>query len=335
VVLGGGLLALAAVLGMAAAVETVAPEWRDPEYGHRLRQVRALRAAHRGRPLVLALGSSRTQMGVSPADMGFADEPGLPLVYSFGRAAAGPLMLHLTYQRLRDDGVKPDFLLVEIFPAVLTTDGPAEAQLRLQVPRLSAADLRRLEPCCDDPAALRRAWAGVRANSWHSLRLTLMSHWLPGWLPWPHREDFQWTRLDRYGWLPYPWEVMPPGEREKGTEKARRDYQAVLANFRVGPSSDRVLRDLLGTCRSDGVPAALYLTPEGPAFAAWYTPAARAAVAAYLVELSREYGVPVFDAAGGFAEDEFADSHHLLRGGAARFSRMLGGHVGPWVGSAR
>ena len=31
------------------------------------------------------------------------------------------------------------------------------------------------------------------------------------------------------------------------------------------------------------------------------------------------------------AEDEFADSHHLLRSGAARFSRQLVGHIGPWV----
>jgi hypothetical protein len=40
----------------------------------------------------------------------------------------------------------------------------------------------------------------------------------------------------------------------------------------------------------------------------------------------------VFDAAAGFAEDEFADGHHLLRAGAARFSRTLvAGHIKPWV----
>jgi hypothetical protein len=324
---------LAALLGMAAAVETAAPHWRDPEYGHRLRQVRALRAAHPGRPLVVALGSSRTQMGVSPADMGLADEPGSPLVYSFGRSGAGPLLQHLTFRRLLDDGVKPDFLLLEIFPAVLVADGPAEGQLRDHIPRLSAGDLRRLAPYCDDPAALRRAWTESRANSWYSLRLTLMSHWLPGWLPWPHRFDFQWTMLDARGWNPHPCDVVPAAERSKGTDRVRRLYQPMLADYRIGRTTDRVLRDLLGDCRSAGIPAALYLTPEGPAFASWYTPAARAAVDAYVAGLSAEYGVPVFDAAGGFAEDEFADSHHLLKRGAARFSRELAGHIGPWVQS--
>src|SRR5207248_754534 len=163
--------------------------WRDPEYGHRLRQVRALRAAHPDQPLVVALGSSRTQMGVSPADMGFADAPGSPLVYSFGRSGAGPLLLNLTFRRLLDDGVRP---------------------------------------------------------------------------------DFQWTQLDGRGWTPYPFAAVSAADRAKGIDRVRRDYQPTLSAYRVGPSSDRVLRDLLGECRAAGIPAALYLTPEGPAFAGWY-----------------------------------------------------------------
>lgn len=331
VILGLGLV-LAALLGMATAVETVKPEWRDPEYGHRLRQLQHLRAAHPGRPLVVAIGSSRTQMGVSPAAMGFADEPGSPLVYNFGQSGAGPLRLLLTLLRLLDDGVKPDFLLVELFPAALVADGPADGSLAKIGPRLSARDLRHLESYCADPAGLRRQWAADRLASWHSLRLTLLSHWQPHWLPWQHRLAFQWDMMDGFGFTPHPYQVMPPGEREKGIERVRKDYHAALASFRVGTTSDRALRELVGRCRTEGIPVAFYLMPEGPAFRSWYAWETRTAIATYLETLSRETGVPVFDAAAGFAEGEFADGHHLLRHGATRFSRKLADEcIRPWV----
>jgi hypothetical protein len=327
---------LAAFVGMAAAVETAVPQWRDPEYGHRLQQVRHWKRTRPDRPLVVAIGTSRTEMGLSPADMGFADAPGSPVVYSFGQAGAGPLQQFLTFRRLLDDGVRPDFVLIELLPAALVADGPAEVQIEPWLPRLSAGDVRRLEPYCDDPAVLRRAWAGTRANSWYSLRQTLMSHWLPGWLPWPKRLNFRWERLDPHGWIPYPYETLPDDARQKGRANARGMYIAALTDYRVGAATDRALRDILGRCRDAGIPAAFYLMPEGPVFASWYVPETRAKFAAFCAAIAHDLGVPVFDATAGFAETDFADSHHLLRSAAARFSRKLADeHLGPWVRAAR
>ncbi|MGL6095103.1 MAG: hypothetical protein ACRC7O_04785, partial [Fimbriiglobus sp.] len=50
-------------LGMNVALDTVRPEWRDPAYGHRDKQLRRLHRAEPGRPVVVVLGSSRTQRG--------------------------------------------------------------------------------------------------------------------------------------------------------------------------------------------------------------------------------------------------------------------------------
>ena len=59
-------------------------------------------------------------------------------------------------------------------------------------------------------------------------------------------------------------------------------------------------------------------------------------MSAYITALSSEYGVPVFDSTDGFAEDEFADGHHLLRSGAVRFSRKLADeHLHDWLRSNR
>ncbi|MBN9518659.1 hypothetical protein J0H58_09100 [bacterium] len=309
---------LAALLGMAAAVETVKPEWRDPEYGHRLNQLRALRSAHPGRPLVVAVGSSRTQMGVSPAAMGFADAPGAPLVFNFGQSGAGPLRMDLTVERLAAEGIVPDVLLVEFFPAALAHDGPAEEQLKATTARLSWGDLRRLEPYTTDRAALRRRWAGGRFASWHSLRLVLMSHWQPNWLPWHDRLAFQWEMTDPFGFSPYPQEDVSDADRARGIARVREQYAGLMSDYRVGPMSDRVFRDLLGRCRERGVRVVLYRTPEGPSFRALAAPA-DGRVKAYLDGLR----VPVIDPTGDYPEADFADGHHLLRAGAARFSREL------------
>lgn len=320
-----------ALFGMALAVETVKVDWRDPEYGHRLKQLRALQTAHPGRPLVVALGSSRTQMGFHPTAMGFPDEPGSPLVYNFGQSAAGPLRQLLTFRRLRDAGIKPDFVLVELFPMAVTADGPAERQLRDYAPKLGAADLRRLAPYCDDVGSLWREWAANRAASWHSLRLSLMSHWQGGWLPWQKRVSFQWEQLDPRGWTPFPIENVTAERRADGTAKASKEYAERLTNWRVGASSQRALRDLVERCRTDGVGVAFYLMPEGPAFRTWYASATRAAVDEYVEGVRRDLA-PVFDATDGFAEHEFFDSHHLLRTGAARFSKRLADeHLKAWA----
>ena len=56
----------------------------------------------------------------------------------------------------------------------------------------------------------------------------------------------------------------------------------------------------------------------------------------HVVDLRRdavpESGNRMFDASDGFAEEEFADGHHLLRSGAARFSRRLADeHLREWA----
>ena len=96
VLIGLALVALGQ-FGLAVAVERFLPELRDPEYGFRLRSALRLVRENPGRPLVLAIGSSRTQMGLSPADLGIGpvDWPGRPaaepLVLNFGTPASGPL----------------------------------------------------------------------------------------------------------------------------------------------------------------------------------------------------------------------------------------------------
>jgi hypothetical protein len=308
---------------MSLAVETVKPEWRDPEFGHRIHQLRELQANHPGRPLVVAVGSSRTLMGLDPLAMGFADEPGSPLVYNFGQTGAGPLQILLTAFRILDDGVKPQAVLIELFPAALVGDGSAEDLLQTWQSRFNRGDVERLTPYAKNPRSLSRMWLSQRIAPWHSLRFPLMNHWKADWLPARQRLDFQWTGLDARGWLPYPAASVPHEERARRVAEAGESYRKQLAHYRIGAASDRALRDIAARCRRDGIRVAFYTMPEGPAFASWYPPGVREAFQAYAGRLSRDTGAPLFDASAGFSEEEFADSHHLLPGGAAGFSRKL------------
>jgi len=277
-VLAGLAAAATAHVGLALAVETVRPGWRDPDFGHRLPLVR--HPTHR--PLVVALGSSRTQMGLRPTSLGLPNTT----VVNFSAPGAGPYHHRLTLDRLEAAGVRPDFLLVEILPAALAQVPGAEASFRPQAAMLSAADVARVSPYCDHTAGLWKSWAVNRLNSWYSLRLILLSHALSAALPRDSRQDFRWKAMDANGWLPYPYDAVAAGDRQKGLARSRAEYAATLARFRLTPGPDRALRDLVTEARRRGIRVAFYLMPESPTFRSWYPPAARAAIHDYLAKLS-------------------------------------------------
>ena len=323
-------------LGLAVAAETVKPEWRDPEYGHRARAARDWQRDRPDRPLVLAVGSSRTQYGISPDDMGFPDGPGSPLVYNFGYSGAFPLGMWLQLARAFDDGVRPRAVLVELAYAHVRLDGPAEVQFPKWGPRMSAADLRRLAPYTDDPALFRRELAAARRAPWVARRPALVSDLLPDWqLPTVRSAHDRWEGMDRYGrnfLLPERHdrrraaEAVGVGPRRGPGGAGRR-----AAGGRVRPGAPRHRRRVPGAGRGGGV----LLAPESPAFRALYTPAARACIADYSRTLARDLGVPVFPAPEHLPESDFPDGFHLFPDGAARFSRWLADeHLKPWLAGA-
>jgi hypothetical protein len=262
-------------------------------------------------------------MGLSPKHMN-----GDAIVYNFGQTGAGPLQLLFTLLRILDDGVKPDAVLIELFPAALVGNGPPEEMIEAWGPRWNRGDVHRLAPYANDASKLERTWLQHRVDPWYSLRFPLMNHLRPDWLPTSKRQDFQWKNMDSRGWLAYPVDQVPDADRERLTAKAGESYRLQLANYAIGAMSDRALRDAVERCRQEGIRVAFFLMPEGPAFSSWYSPGAEKRFRDYAATLN----APVFDSSIGFAESEFADSHHLLPAGAARFSRKLESeHLQRWL----
>ncbi len=331
---GAGFFALF-TLALNLALDTVRPEWRDPEYGHRLKRLKPQVQAAHGRPVVVALGSSRTQMGFSPHGLGLGDGPDSPIVFNFAVAGGGPVHEVLNLKRLLDNGVKPDYVLIEVLPPVLAGHSPAE---KLILPaRLGYADFARLAPYTEDSAALRREWLEDRLAPFHTLRLYLMSHIAGSMLHWKSRQDFLWKQMKPDGWMPYFFPEVPADKREKGIAEVHAQFAAYFPNYHIAPIPDRAYCDLLELCRTHHIRAALYVMPEAPSFRSWYPPGSKELARQYLAGLAREYGAPVFDASAWIADPTaYADAHHLLRHGAEAFSARFGQEcVGPWLRGER
>ena len=330
-VLAGVIFVVLFNLGMNLALETVKPEWRDPEYGHRLKDLRRCLQAEPDRPLVLVLGSSRPQMGLSPAALGLDNGPRSPLVYNFSAAGCGPIHELLTLKRLLDSGVQPSVVLVEVLRPVLAGNGGAD-QL-LHPARLGYADLNRLRPYCDDPEELRWNWVQQRLLPWYSLRLYLMSHWAGSMLHWKSRQDFMWKQMKERGWLPYFFDELPAEKRAQGIAEAQTQYAGYFTHYQIAPRPDQAYRELLSLCRARGIRVGFFVMPESPTFRQWYPPGAEETAKHYLEQLGREFAVPVFDASAWIDDESaFADSHHLMRTGAERFSRRFGQEcLAPWL----
>jgi hypothetical protein len=284
------------------------------------------------RPVVVVIGSSRPEMGLSPDHVreGFGENP--PLVYNCSQSGCQPAGQRLNLGRILDAGLVPDFVLVEVFPPGLAHDGPID--LQIPVSRLGVRDLARLSPYLSEPGRTRARWLAARAASWHTLRIDLLAHaGLASWTPPYAREEFLWSEMKGNGWGPFYPASWPAEVRERRLAIAQNVCGGMLANFRVNPLVARAHRDLLAECRGRGIRAALFLMPESPAFRSIYPAAARAAVRDYLATLAADFGTPVFDGTA-WVEDEagYMDGHHLLGPAAEKFSERLGREcVGPWL----
>ncbi|VTR97714.1 Uncharacterized protein OS=Singulisphaera acidiphila (strain ATCC BAA-1392 / DSM 18658 / VKM B-2454 / MOB10) GN=Sinac_5817 PE=4 SV=1 [Gemmata massiliana] len=337
IALGIGFGLFAVLTGaLTIASETVKPELRDPEYAYRLKHVQKWQAERPERPLVLVLGSSRAQMGVSPAAMNFPDEPGAPVVYNFGYRAAPPLVSWLTLARALDDGVKPRAVLLFVGQAETVTGGPAEVQAWPRRDGLSGADLRRLAPYEAGGTELRRALRTARINPWSVRWDAIVGEVAPDMRAGSVKfESRSWEEMDSFGFVRFPVEHLWETKREILRENARA--QARVTNRKdISDVSDRAIRDLVARCRMEGITVAVVWAPESPWLRGLYCPCAHGRVEYYTQTLVDEVGVTVFPAPTHFAEEDFVDGYHLTPDGAAKYSRWFADtHLRPWLAKAR
>jgi hypothetical protein len=316
---------IAANLGLSLGMDYVFPTVRDPEYGRRLSRLQSRMAEHPGRPVVLVLGSSRAAMGVRPEFMN--DDPQGPIVFNFAIVGSGPVMEVMTLRRLLADGIRPDGIVLEYWPAFMREDGPYAEEIRIDKHRLLPQDRSFVRDYFADPTHVEAIMTDIRWVPWSSHRLRLVSQTVPGWLPYDRRQDGPWGKLDSWGWLPGFDSDLSPHERAARHANAAEYYVPLFAAFEITPIADRAFREVIETCRTHSIRMALAWLPESSEFRGWYTPQAMCVGEQYLEAMRAEYGFPLIDARDWVPDRHIADGFHLTQPGAEVLSRRLGSTI--------
>ena len=312
-------------LGLEVASGRRLPEMRDPEYGVRIERLQQRIRSKRQRPFtVLMLGSSRTTLGFVGSRLEGCLVEGLcrpVLVYNFGLTGAGPILEELILHRLSRNGIKPDFLVLEVMPPLLAGQWPHELN-RLPITRLWLHELPPLERYGATVAHLRSYWWQSRPAPAYAYRFSILSRLLPAFVPYQLRMDWLY-RMDDSGDVT-GLKKRKPEWHEAAVQRTLADYERYFVNFQIEGAESEALRNLLTFCQKQQIQAALILMPEGSMFRNLYPAQAWTKIETLTVDLSREFAVPLINARAWMPDSDFSDAHHLLEEGAARFTDRLG-----------
>lgn len=322
VVLWAVLLFMASQIVVAVVANRKFPEHYDPEYEVRLQTLRARQLATPARPLLFVIGSSRTVMSFRPEILPplTAANGDAVLPFNFSHRGSGPLVNLIQLQRLIREGQRPQWLILELMPPLLSehhfqylvTQNAAVADL----PNLSSyVPLWRLLP----------SYMKSQMTPTYVHRHNLMRSTLPEWDAGDPRQPWQRITLEPLGGAAR-WCVAQSTSLEESirlTHFARSLYSDLLSQFHIDPMSDQALRETLELCRRERIEAVLLLSPESSEFRGWYPPHAKKRLMEYCAVLDRDFGVPTVDATEWLADGDFVDGHHVLLSGANAFTERL------------
>jgi hypothetical protein len=303
--------ALAALAAGAAAVDRWQPELYDEEFATRMAILQQRRVEDPDRPLLAVIGSSRTALAFAPEQLPPLVTPAGKRVLPFNCShfGAGPAMNLMLLRRLLDAGVRPRWVVVELMPQFL-----AHESWQYLTHSAAARDLPRLG---------RYYGAAELACGYARRRLQLLpqlSRCVLDEVPTPTGTG----ALESPGFGPLGGhtallEDIGPADRARLTATAANG----IRGFAISPAADGATRDLLELCRAKSVGVVLLLSPEAAVYRNCYPPTADTNLRAFGAALARDYGVAFVDGRDWLADDDFFDGHHVLKRGAAAFTRRL------------
>lgn len=306
------------------------PEFFDPEVSLRMRKLPQRLAETPGRPLALAIGSSRIVLGLRPEAVmeQMKNDPDQAVLFNFSMLGVGPVGQRLLLHRLLQKGIEPKWLFVEVWPPILTQSFPFTEEIRTFRHDVVWSDVRIIA------RLYHRGWeaAGqVIAETLAPLvqyRETVLRHYAPSLLSPALQqladggfEKHLQYNLDAFGWVRFDlWPSLLHHDR------ARLVYKGLFDNFSVSTVSDRALRGMLEECRAHDIRVVFLLMPDHSLVRGWYT-SMQHRILPYLRRLSAEHDAPIVDARAWHADDDIPDCTHLSAKGAQAFSERFGRDV--------
>jgi hypothetical protein len=292
-------------------------------YRTKFNQVRRL-AARGDRPLILMLGSSRTDFALQAVRLdGVSGPDGRPLLaYNFGIPTAGPLHECQYVRDMLDAGIRPRLLLVEVLPLLFNRPhGHLISEEDWPVPDwMTWHQFVRMHSYFARPGRKASEWVAARLAPWYTHRFSLHA-WLT-LVSAPLQKKGDLVPFSHDGWGSRCPTALT-GEERTICQLAARDYVPSLSHFRLGQGPVRAMGDLLGFCRQEDISVALVLMPETSAFRSWYPPECLETIHTLLERWRVAYGVEVLDATRWLDDEDFLDGHHLDTSGARKFTDRM------------
>ena len=265
--------------------------------------------------VVAAFGSSRIMNGFNAAGLQSQIDGvhgGRTVVYNFGVPGGGNIYSHLSLETLIAAGIRPDLILVEVYPPLFRPGAELERFAKHETRFKSFDNTERygIEP-------VSRPWYREWLFPWHTYRFFVLNRIAPKLLPMGLREN--WTQqADGHGWIAV--DHLPV---EKKVNMQLKGFRSGLKAYELSPDSCRAVRDTLKLCEQHNIHCKLVWMPEFERIRQEYPAAVETKISEFLDSLKAEFGIDSIIARDWIDDNGFYDSCHLNRDGATRFTKLL------------
>jgi hypothetical protein len=314
-------------LGLALLVNQF-PRLRDPIFYDKLARLKQRLKSEPKKPLILALGSSRLAMGFDGQLIEAAHDNDT-IIFNLGVPGSGPRIMNVYQQRLKQEGIKPDLLVLEVMPPLLgSPDELVSERVTIEPSRFTPADRETANRWTVQTASEDGTSIGLDLLPIYHSRYALLARVLPHWLPSGLRHDWG-RKTDGSGMNPSRFQQVSPKEFNRQLAVAKKEYAHLmpLLDYSGNCNGNKAFEELIETAQRDNIRVMLLVSPEGPTFRSWYPVEKQQQLQEYLLALQSRYQVDCIDAQAWLGEEVFMDSHHLLGPGAKQFSQRLAGEL--------
>lgn len=269
--------------------------------------------------VVAAFGSSRMMNGFDAAGMeSRLDESygGRTVVYNFGVPGGGNVYTCLSIEKLIEQGIRPDLILVEIYPILLRQGSEQDWFAANEMRSKSFENPERY-----GIKTVSRPWFEEWLFPWHTYRFFVLNRVAPKLLPMDLRENWA-QNGDEHGWVSV--DKLPELEN---SEKQVEQFQRCIDEFELSPDTCRAVRDTVALCQQNNIQCQLVWMPEPNGIRNGYSVKVESEITRFLDQLESEFGVQRIVARDWVNDKGFYDMCHLNRDGAVRFTQRLSSYA--------
>lgn len=310
-------------VGLTAVCGWGPAEFHDPLYGEKLSQLRRrMAAAPAGTPLFVVLGSSRAMTGLNARLLERhlnETKSRLAVVYNFAVPGGGPVTELLLLRRLLDDGIRPDTILLEMWPCFFAEQAVPHNLIWLESHGLGLKErgwIGEYGPLADPRSVTTTGGLYV---PWYRHRFALLRRFARGLMP-----NIHWGVMsplfDDAGWEPIGGQHPSDETYSHYVEIEKPSVSAYLEPRPLSSATCRVVNDFFALTKEHRIRVVLTLFPDASDLRGWCSDEHRRNVMNFLEQAGHDFDLTLIDGHEWLHDEDFFDPVHVLATGADHFT---------------